>query len=161
MCQSLTKFSGKKLKVLIIESTDYRFFTDLCLERITKLLSYGLEQLTLQKYDISDSAFDELTAAIASSQLKRLNYDSYLTIGKAKSLARLLTQTTTLDEVSVGRCRVLRCWYCGENSFDSEIDVAEILVDALKYSHVRKLYWKDNKLIESIRNLQKSLLAAL
>ena len=86
-------------------------------------------------YNISDSAFDELSAAIASSQLKRLNYDSYLTIEKAKSLARLLTQTTTLDKVSVGRCTVLL-----EDGIDCDINVAKILVDAMKHSRVNKLH---------------------
>ena len=140
MCQSLIKFSGKKLKVLIIEASDNRFYTDLCLERITKLLSYGLEQLTFQMYNTSDSAFDELNAAIASSQLKRLSYDSYLTIGKAKSLARLLTQTTTLDKVSAGLCGVL-----DEHSIDCDINVVKILVDAMKHSRVNKLHLRVHK----------------
>ena len=108
---------------------------DLCLERITELLSYGLEQLTFQMYDVSDSAFDELSAAIASSQLKQLNYNCHLTIEKAKSLAKLLTQTTTLDEVSIGHCRVLLI----KHGFDCDIDVAKILVDAMAHSRVNKL----------------------
>ena len=135
MCQSLSKFSGKKLKVLIIEPSYHHFFTDLCLERITKLLNYGLEQLSFQMHNISDSAFDELNAAIASSQLKQLNYDCYLSIEKAKSLARLLTQTTTLDEVSVGHCIVLV-----DHGFDCDTNVAKILFDAMAHSRVSKLY---------------------
>ena len=118
MCQSLIKFSGKKLKVLIIESSDY---------------SYGLERLTFLM-DISDSAFDELTAAIASSQLTHLSFNCYLTIEKAKSLAGLLTQTTTLDEVSVGRCGGLFKY-----RFQCDTDVPKILSDAMKHSHVNKL----------------------
>ena len=114
---------------LMIQSSNDGFFTDLCLERIIKLLSYGLEQLTILRYNISDSAFDELNVAIASSQLKQLIYDCYLTVEKAKSLAWLLTQTTTLDEVSIRFCR----------GFDCNIDVAKILVDAMAHSHVNKL----------------------
>ena len=86
-------------------------------------------------YDISDVAFDELSTAIASSQLKQLNYDSYLTIEKAKSLARLLTQTATLDEVSVGCCGAKH-----KLGFDCDINVAKILDDAMKHSRVNKLH---------------------
>ena len=118
--------------MLIIESAGDDSPTDLCLERITKLLSYGLEQLTFQMFDTSDSAFDELTAAIASSQLKQLNFGWYLTIKKAKSLARLLTQTATLDEVSVGHCL--------EHGINCDINVVKILVDVMKHSRVNKLH---------------------
>ena len=140
MCQSLIKFSGKKLKVLEIKTLRpyYHFFTDLCLEKITKLLSYGLEQLTFRRYNISDSSFDELNAAIASSQLKRLNYDNYLTIEKAKSLARLLTQTATLDKVSVGHCGWTSIGL--EHGISCDINVVKILVDAMKHSRVNKLH---------------------
>ena len=79
-------------------------------------------------------AFDELSAAIASSQLKHLSFNCYLTIEKAKSLAGLLTQTTTLDEVSVGRCGGLFKY-----RLQCDTDVTNLLSDAMKHSRVNKL----------------------
>ena len=105
-------------------------------------------------YNISDSAFDELTAAIESSQLKQLNYGYHLTIEKAKSLARLLTQTTTLDEVSVRRCGVLlqHEFKCGD------IDVVKILFDAMKHSRVNKPHLRGcEKFSQSFSNLEDRL----
>ena len=133
-----TTISGKNLKVLEMESSLlHPTLTCPCLDGIIKLLSSGLEQLTLQIFNISSSELNELIATITPSKLKRLNFNCFYNIENAKSLAKLLTQTVTLDEVTVGQCSQMLLY---RHQFDCS--AARILIDAMAHSSVKILHLK-------------------
>ena len=95
------------------------------------MLSSDLQQLTLRRFAFSNSAFNDLIAAIATSKLKQLNYNCGLNLEMAMSLAKLLTQTEFLDEVSVGECYP----FLLRNDYRIYIDTLRIDCDAAMQSH--------------------------
>ena len=106
----------------------------LCVHGIAHLLNTSLNNLTLENCIISSTDFDSLTTAIATSELKHLEIINwYCTIGInhviGRSLAKLLTQSKTLEEVTV----VMDNWYA------IDCNITRLLFEAMTHSSVKKL----------------------
>ena len=110
-----------------------------CVHGIAHLLNASLSNLTLEDCLISSTDFDSLTAAIATSKLKQLEiaYVSFwpssfgINIVRGRSLAKLLTQSKTLEDVTV----VMD----SELEYTNDCNVARLLVEAMTHSSVKKL----------------------
>lgn len=108
-----------------------------CVHGITHLLNTSLNNLTLQDCLISSTDFDSLTSAIATSKLKQLEiaYVSFwpssfgINLVRGQSLAKLLTQSKTLEEVTVVM----------DSEYTNDCNVARLLVEAMTHSTVKKL----------------------
>ena len=108
-----------------------------CVRGITHLLNTSLNNLTLQDCLISSTDLDSLTTAIATSKLKQLEiaYVSFwpssfgINLVRGQSLAKLLTQSKTLEEVIVVM----------DSEYTNDCNVARLLVKAMTHSSVKKL----------------------
>ena len=93
-----------------------------------------LLKLSLLGCTTSSSDYCNLTTAIPTSNLTHFtSHDTSIDISSAKGLARALTQSKTLEDVHV--------W---EHSMNKE--VAQILLEAMNYSSVKKLEISRNAL---------------
>ena len=106
----------------------------LCLHGIAHLLTTSLNNLTLRNCLFSSTDFDSLTTAIATSKLKHLKiiffgFNFGMNLVRGQSLAKLLTQSKTLEEVIV----VMHLEYT------NNCNVARLLVEAMTHSSVKKL----------------------
>ena len=118
-----------KLKTLALH---YVYIDQLCVHGIAHLLKTSLNNLTLEDCTISSNDFDSLSTAIATSKLKHLEiiyFDFGINLVRGRSLAKLLTQSKTLVEVTVVM----------ESGYTKTCNVARLLVEAMKHSCVKKL----------------------
>ena len=101
-----------------------------CVSGIAHLLNTSLKNLTLKNYRISSTDFDSLTAAIATSELKKLEITpDIINPVRGQSLAKLLTQSKTLEEVTVVM----------GSEYTNNCNVARLLVEAMTHSSVKNL----------------------
>ena len=111
-----------------------------CVHGIAHLMNNSLNNLTLFNCLITSIDFDNLTTAIATSKLKHLKitYQYYqsstfgINLVRGRSLAKLFTQSKTLEEVEV-------LMY---SEHTNDCDVAQLLVEAMTHSSVKKLMLK-------------------
>ena len=130
---------ANKLKTFVLH--DVRI-DHLCVDGIVHLLNTSLNHLTLVDCIISSADFDSLTTAIATSELKHLEILYYLlwssafgiNLVRGQSLAKLLTQSKTLEEVTVEMG--------SEYIYINTCNVARLLVEAMTHSSVKKLKLK-------------------
>ena len=109
----------------------------LCVHGIAHLLntSLKLNNLTLSNCLITSTDFDSLTTAIATSKLKHLTITFFMgsnfgiNLVRGWSLAKLLTQSKTLEEVTVEM----------GIEYTNNCNVARLLVEAMTHSSVKKL----------------------
>ena len=111
-----------------------------CVRGIAYLLNTSLNHLTLQNCIISSTDFDCLTTAIATSKLKKLKISYFhwsrytipfgFNLVRGRSLAKLLTQSKTLEEVRVE----LSYW-----EYTNDCGVVRLLLEAMAHSSVKKL----------------------
>ena len=119
----------------------------LCVHGIAHLLNTSLDHLTLHNCLITSTDFDSLITAMASSKLKQLEiiYQKYqyksmplsksrssINLVRGRSLAKLLTQSKTLEEVTVEM----------GIEYTNNCNVARLLVEAMTHSSVKKLIVK-------------------
>ena len=112
-----------KLTVLLLNGV---FFNQSCVNGLSHLLNSSLTNLKVETCSIFENDFDDLVTSIAQSQLKQLyfkdlNFDREM----GKSLARLLTQSKTLEKVTV--LELMDC------------KVTRILIEAMTHSSVKDL----------------------
>ena len=107
-----------------------------CVRGIAHLLNTSLNNLTLEDCTISSTDFDSLTTAIATSKLKHLEIIYLLwssnfgiTPVRGRSLAKLLTQSKTLEEVTVVM----------NSEYTNDCNVVRLLVETMTHSSVKKL----------------------
>ena len=109
----------------------------LCVHGIAHLLNTSLNSLTLQDCLISSTDFDSLTTAIATSKLKKLEitHASFwssafgINLVRGWSLAKLLTQSKTLEEVTVVM----------NSEYTNDCNVVRLLLETMTHSSVKKL----------------------
>ena len=107
-----------------------------CVHGIAHLLNTSLNSLTIVDCQLSSTDFDSLTTAIATSELKHLEifcWYSTCNVGvnpaRGQSLAKLLTQSKTLEEVIVKM----------NSQYTNDCNVVRLLVKAMTHSSVKKL----------------------
>ena len=84
-------------------------------------------------YLISSTDFDSLTTAIATSKLKKLEIrPDIINPVRGQSLAKLLTQSKTLEEVTVEM----------NSEYTNNCNIVRLLVEAMSRSSVKKLQLK-------------------
>ena len=124
MKKNFPKLAGKITKLLL----DSIFFEQSCVNGLAHLLNSSLIHLRIEKCTILSNEFDDLIAAITTSKLKQLEF---IGLEVDKSLVGLLTQSKTLEEVTV---------LYPMNS----CDVARLLVEAMTNSSVKNLTINNN-----------------
>lgn len=103
-----------------------------CVDGLVHLLKSSLIQLKINRCIFSYNEFYELITAIATSKLKQLEFTGSFEIDvkMGKSLARLLTQSKTLEEITLP---------------PMDCTVARLLDEARTHSNVKKLSPSSNK----------------
>ena len=112
-----------------------------CVHGIAQLMNTSLSNLTLEDCKIPSTDFDSLTTAIATSKLKHLKISYYylnltrsptfgINLARGQSLAKLLTKSKTLEEVTV------------HSDYPNICNVVRLLVEAMTHSSVKKLKLK-------------------
>ena len=124
MQKNLPKVVGKSNYLYIFNTS----INQKCTSELIHLLT-SLKQLYVSNFSISSDDWSLLTTAIATtSELKQLTilYVDIANVAMGKSLAKLLTQAKTLEEVIL---------------FEFYIDcsVSTLLLEALKRSRIKKL----------------------
>ena len=105
----------------------------LCVDGIVHLLNSSLNHLNLNSYKTSSTDFDNLTTAIAISKLKHFEMSNWpVSSVRGESLAKLLKQSKTLEQVTVSTEQHDECyqWQC---------NVIRLLIKAMTRSNVKKL----------------------
>lgn len=122
--RSLPKLYGK-LEVLSLSDITLLYSCVSELSRLTSIKTLGLYDCT-----ISIGNFNHLTTAITTViELNKLVlYNLGIDLKMAKSLARLITESKTLEEVTVWQYETAK-----------DCDVARMLVEAMKHSSVKGL----------------------
>ena len=125
-----------KLKTFVLHDVH---INHLCIHGIAHLLNTSLNHLTLVDCQLSSTDFDNFANAIATSKLKHLKiscWHSSCNVGinpvRGQSLAELLTQSKTLEEVTVEM----------NSEYTNNCNIVRLLVEAMSHSSVKKLQLK-------------------
>ena len=124
MKKNFQKLAGKLTKL----SIDRLFFGESCVNGLAHLLNSSLIYLRIEQCTILSNEFDKLSTAIATSELKQLEFRNLnIDLEMGKSLALLLKLSKTLVEVTAVLEYRINC------------DIVRLLVEAMTHSSVKNL----------------------